>query len=295
MVTRISFGSTSDNLSGVPQAQQVQPSQGHRMGAGLALSQFPQPQDVRPAPSTRVHEGVHRITAGDDAPTTVGVARHVMTFSGTAGGSVADTLQTLNGTQTVELVPGQPATRTDVRTAMREGLIQRGAGGRWVDAAAAQAAVQDLKAVDTPEPAPQDGPDAGAFSAHDDALWAEDIAPIPQGAYDAALASMTGIASRGAGDMKRTALALAEAAGMEPELAMDYLEQGHAYYERTVARSVAPLGIGEDRLQDFYSHCQRDQGRLQDAIQKLTHGRDLSGFKAMAGVWLAKNPAPAKV
>lgn len=293
MVTKVSFGSF-DNLSGVPQAHQVQPVQGHRMGAGLMLNQFPQPQDVQPAPSTRVHQGVHRITAGDDAPTTVGVSRHVVSFSGTAGGSVADTLQNLNGTQTVELVPGQPATRTDVRTAMREGLIQRGLGGRWVDAAAAQAAVQEIKAVDAAQPVPQDGPDGAAFNAQDDALWAEDIAPIPQGAYDAALASMTGIASRGAGDMQRTARALAEAAGMEPELAMDYLEQGYAHYERTVARAMAPLGIGEDRLEQFYSFCQRDQGRLQDAIQRLTHMRDLSGFRAMASTWVAKNPAPAK-
>lgn len=294
MVTRISFGS-ADNLSGVPQSHDIQPAQGHRISNSLSLSNFPQPQDVQPAPSVRVHSGVHRYTAGDSDPTSVGVTRHVMSFSGNAGGSVADTLQMVNGQQTVELVPGNPATRTQVQTAMREGLIQRGIGGRWEDTSAQQPAVQALKALDEPPAMPQqDGPDSAMFDPQDDALWAEDIAPLPQGAYDAALASMTGIVSRGAGDMERTALALAESSGIEPELARDYLEQGYSYYEGAVSRSLAPLGIQGERLQEFYSYCQRDQGRLQDAIQKLTHMRDLSGFRLMAGTWLAKNPAPAK-
>lgn len=265
------------------------------MGAGLALSQFAQPQDVQPAQSIRVHSGVHRYTAGDADPTSVGVTRHVVSFNGTAGGSVAETLQMVNGQQTVELVPGNPATRTQVQTALREGLIQRGIGGRWEDTSAQQPAVQALKALDEPQAPPQqDGPDSAMFDPQDDALWAEDIAPLPQGAYDAALASMTGIVSRGAGDMERTALALAESSGIEPGLARDYLEQGYSYYEGAVSRSLAPLGIQGERLQAFYGYCQRDQGRLQDAIQRLTHMRDLSGFRQMAGAWLAKNPAPAK-
>ena len=55
-----------------------------------------------------------------------GPVRAVHSYSGTAGGSVAATMQNIGGQRTVELIPGNPATRTS----RRRGLIRIRAASR---------------------------------------------------------------------------------------------------------------------------------------------------------------------
>lgn len=254
------------------------------------LGQGPAPD----APSTRVHTGAISITAGDQEAQSSGpVTRHFVSFGGTAGGSVAATLQNVNGRQTVELIPGNPATRTDIRSAVRDGLVERGAGGRWEDAAGKDAAVQALQEPQqAPEEAPQVHPeDAAIFDPAVDAQWNADIAHVPQGAYDAAVASTIGLLVNG-GNLDSTARNFAEAAQMEPADAEALLDAGFSFYGNQVTAALAPLGITGDRLDAFVEGLEKNQRVYQDSVQRLVHSRDLSGFRTAAVEFLRHNPGP---
>ena len=277
MVTRVQHG-TAEHLTIAAQY------------AAGNLGQGPAPD----APSTRVHTGAISITAGDqEARSSGSVTRHSVSFGGTPGGSVAATLQNVNGRQTVELIPGNPATRTDIRAAVRDGLVQRGAGGRWEDASGKDAAVQAMQQPQqAPEEAPQIAPeDAAIFDPAVDAQWDADIASIPQGAYDSAVASTIGMLVNG-GNVDSTARNLAEAAGLEPADAEALLDAGYSFYGNQVTAALAPLGIAGDRLDQFIDGLSKRQGAYQDAVQKLVYSRDLSGFRTAAVEFLRHNPGP---
>lgn len=249
---------------------------------------------ARDAPSTRVHTGALRITAGDSEAANAGsVTRHAVSFGGSPGGSVAATLQNVNGRQSVELIPGNPATRTDIRSAVRDGLVQRGAGGRWEDTPGKDAAVQALQQPQqAPEAAPQVAPeDAAIFDPAAEAQWNADIEHIPQGAYDAAVASTIGLLVNG-GNVESTARNFAEAAQMEPAEAEAILDAGYSYYGAKVTAAMAPLGISGDRLDKFIGGLEKNPGAYQDAIQRLVYSRDLSGFRTAAVEFLRHNPSP---
>lgn len=243
-----------------------------------------------PREATRVYSGTTRFSFGDDeAQATSGVTRFAHSTAGTTGGSVAATLDRAGHRSTVELVPGVPSSRTDVAVALREGLLVRNAAGDLVDPQDAQQRADGL----VPPAQVQDQPvdrGAGVFDAGEDADWAADIEPLPQNSYDAAVASVVAVAAHGVGSLEDTAKALAANAGIDPELAGEYVQEGVAMYERAVARALAPMGLEGDRLQEAYEYMRARPGELQDAIQKLVHARDPSGFKNLAKDFRVANP-----
>ena len=51
-----------------------------------------------------------------------------------------------------------------------------------------------------------------------------------------------------------------------------------AMHERAVAGAIAPLGLEGERKAEFYEWVKEKPARLQEALQRLTHMRDPSGF-----------------
>lgn len=76
---------------------------------------------------------------------------------------------------------------------------------------------------------------------------------------------------------------LAEQAGIDPELAADYVYQGHAMFERVVAREVTKAGLDPSEKEAFYEWCRESRGKaMQHAIQQLTMARNVTPFVHLA-------------
>jgi hypothetical protein len=239
------------------------------------------------AESSRVYSGTLSYTEGGSA---AGMAEregasYNHTIDGHAGDPVMATLAYSGTAQTVELEPGNPASRTTVAAAVKMGLIRPRLGGGYEDvtnqAQAREAALAEPKEV------PVVDPGAGLFSESEDRAYAQLIDPLPQHAYDGAMAVMVGAVARGLGTQEDAAAKLSEVAGVEPGQAAEMVAAAHSHYSRVVARALAPMGLAGDSLEAAYAHMQaHEPARLQDAIQRLTHGRDVSGFQALAKGYL---------
>jgi hypothetical protein len=260
-------------------------------GGAIRVSHFTAPDVIEQGPheAGRVHAGVHRYAFSSQELESVGVTKYSHSTAGQVGGSVAATLDRTGHCATVELIPGNPASRTDVALALREGLLVRDASGNLVDAHGVQQLVEGVLPV---EEAPQQGTDPGAavFDAGDDANWGADIEPLPQHAYDSAVASVIAVTAHDVGSLEDTGKALAENAGIEPHLADEYVREGVAMYERTVARALGQMGLEGEALQRCYDYMRAKPAQLQDAIQRLVHMRDASGFVALAGDFNVQRP-----
>lgn len=247
-----------------------------------ALSNWAQPEQ------TRVLTGAIGITMGGGNAGQY-ERRHesyTHTTDGKAGDAIMSTLDYRGTTKTVELEPGNPATRTNLDTAIRMGLVRVSPWGGYEQVQAQQPGTPE--ALKEPEEAPQADPGAGLFSESEDKAYAQLIQPLPQFAYDGALASMVAAVAHRQGTEEAAAAKLAEAAGLEPAQAGELVANAHAHYTRVVARALAPLGLAGDELQTAYSYMQdKHPARLQEAIQRLTHGRDASMFKALGLSYLA--------
>lgn len=248
---------------------------------------------VQPTPGeqTRVIGGAHRITVGqENAEEHGGVSRHTVTHSGIQGGSVLATIRRDGPTQSVELIPGNPASRTDVRVALREGLLRLNDAGQLEDAAGQQDLVQQVGQ----EPQQQRRADPGAevFDAKLDQMFAAEIEPLPQPAYDTTVARMVAHIAHGTGSVQDMAKALARDAGMEPAAAEELIRNGVWVHQQAVEKALAPMGITGERLQAFYAECKARPGLLQNAIQELVHARNPAAFVKLAQELEAANPGP---
>jgi hypothetical protein len=244
---------------------------------------------TEPAPTSRVHGGVTRFDFGTAEAESTGIARYTHTTAGTPGGGVLASLDRQGRNMTVELQPGNPASRTDVATAIREGVLIRDAQGNLQEAPDAKQVIEALQPAPAEEK-PQGDPGAEVFNQEHDQIWSEAIAPLPQSAYDAAVAS--GIAATiGTGDTDQTIRALAGNAGISVEEAEEFVEAGIGMYTRAVEKALQPLGIEGDRLQDAFAYMREQApGKLAEALGKLVHARDVSGFKELAKDFAIQRP-----
>lgn len=200
-----------------------------------------------------------------------------------------------NGQLTVELEPGNPASRTHIATAARLGLVSEVAPGVWIDAgsggpwsqpAAPYAAPQGDQFA--PDPATLADPGEGGFLPGEDAAFAGLIEPLSQGSFDAALARGAAVAveSADAGALARVAVELAKAEGLEPADAEAVVAQAHAHYQRVVDRAMDAAGIPQGQLPEFYNWLRTSEpAAMRNAIDRVLHSRDLSWFKRLATEW----------
>ncbi|MCK7494270.1 MAG: hypothetical protein MZW92_26020 [Comamonadaceae bacterium] len=249
-----------------------------------------QPATPAGQPLTRVCEDTLRITSGDAEATSGGIARHTVSFAGTPGGSVVGTLQRMGPALTVELVPGDPTSRTDVRVALREGLLTRNAAGQLEDAHDQRQRVAEWsESVAQPTPHPEDS-SADIFSPQAEQRFAQEIEPLQQHAFDGAQARAMSFVAHGVGSLESMmADRLARDAGMDPAKAGETIQSGIALYQQAADRALSKVGLTGDTLQAFYADARERPGHLQDAIQKLVLQRDPSGFTRMARDWQAKS------
>ena len=258
------------------------------------LSDWTPPPPTDTGPQSRVYTGATQYCAhnGGEATEQAG-ATFQAPMSGTVGGSVADTYNRTWGAPSVELEPGNPVSRTSIEVALRMGVIQRQADGRITDVVNQAAAIKE--AISEPEEAPQVDPGADVFRRVEDEAYSRAIESVPQFAYDSTLASMVAVVALGQGTIEGTTEALAKGAGLEKAEAAVLVEAAHNHYRRVVARSMAPLGLSGDRLEQAYGYMQaKHPQQLQNAIQQLTHGRDPSGFQALAVAFKVANPGPVQ-
>lgn len=254
-----------------------------------ASAEAPAPQE-----SSRVYTGATRITSGQEGVIQSGVSSYTVGQDASKT-SVMGTLQLVNGKETVELHPGVPGSRTFIKQALADGLIQAVGNGQYVDKGQAsgtpEGASKDfLEAL--PEAAPVD-PGKGVFNAQEDEDWNAAIEPLSQHAYDATAASVTVAILSGANNLDKAAANLAEQAAISPELAKQFVAEGTAMYTRIVNKEVAKAGV--DDKEGFYEWLRQSKGRaLQSAIQSLTQGRDVSQFRTLAAEYARHNTPEAK-
>jgi hypothetical protein len=246
------------------------------------------------APSTYVHTGVVKYIHGqEEAATSTGVTQHTQNIGGTSGGSVAATLIATFGRPSVELIPGDPSSRTLVEVAIREGLIRR-VNGQLEDVnSQAQPVPAVAPSVGTPDQgtdqAPEQDPNAHVFDAQADALWQADIESVPQYAYDAAISSAIGLLiGTGRGTAEQTALDFADRAAIEPAVAAEYIDAGFTYYTAQVNKALAPMGITGGQLDQYRAFISTQPSKYQHALQQLVHLRDPSGFTDLATAFKSK-------
>lgn len=265
----------------------------------------PEPQADQSAESTdtsssRVYTGAIRHTFGSEVVSQANHTFHQTAVTGQAGGSIMDTLQRDRSGYSVETIPGVSGSRTLITAAVRDGLVRPRVGGGWEDVTSPTGEQRTLAAVEAEQQAAtaavqqEDGNKAAEaaefIDAEDEKLWAEDVAPLRQDAHDSALASAIGVVALGVGSFEDTARSLAKSQGIDPALALDYVEQGAAMHERTVARILAKEGISDARKEEAYEHFRSQPAKLQDALQKLVYSNDATAFRAMATSFKASNP-----
>ena len=237
----------------------------------------------------RIGSGVVAVNMRTGESEINGYARHNVADE-PAPTTVMSSLKRVNGQDTVELEPGNPASRTLLSTAARMGLVRDGAGFQDVSSLGKPEgqAAPDLEAIKAPLTIPQTPalPPAEHF---DEAEWKAfegDIESLPQVAYDTTVAVAT-VACLDGTSLDAAASRLARETGMEPARAAQYVEASVGMFTDTVTRAVAAEGVAPENVDAFYAWCRGQRG-LQNAISSLTASRDVKPFQSMAREWTAK-------
>lgn len=240
---------------------------------------------------TRVHTGTTRF-GGIGVAESVPFAAHQVPITGTVNGSVVATLQS-GSRASVELIPGDPTSRTLVAVAEREGLIRLNDAGRWEDIqklTSEPAVAQAPQGTDeTPDQTTDAEASMGAFCPALAADWAADIADLPQGAFDSAQSSMIGVIALGSGSLEDTALSLARnIPGMSPELAREHIDGGLYVHQQAADKAMSQI-VAPHELEAMYAAFRDDPQKLMPAIQAMTLAHDMRPLKALAIAWKASN------
>jgi hypothetical protein len=238
--------------------------------------------------ASRVSQGPIRLDMHTGQMTQHGVAKYTVGQDRDTS-SVSATLQRVNGQDTVELIPGLPASRTNIKQAIADGLIEPVGPGLWRDKGTSGASTGPAAAAAAANPAAaaagtqQADAGAGVFDPEDDAAWNADIEPLSQSGYDTALAGSTVAILSGADGLDKVAERLAESEGMSIEQAQQYTEGGYGMYEGIVAREVTKAGLDPAEKESFYAWVREHKGKaLQNALQELTMARNVKPWVHLA-------------
>lgn len=244
-------------------------------------------QQAAPYETNRVASGVTRLTmGGEGAPGELvqsGVTRH-NTYHDRNTSTVAATLQRVNGQDTVELIPGVAGSRTNVKTAINDGLIIPTGNGQYLDRGMGTNAATTTAAPEAPAEAAPVAPvdyGLGVFDPSEDEDWNAAIEPLPQHSYDSASSSITAAILSGSNNLERAAQQLAESAAISPGLAEQYVTEGYLMHEAIVTREAAAQGVADKEA--FYSWLRSNKSNaLHSAIQSLTVTRNVQPFRNLA-------------
>lgn len=241
-------------------------------------------------PRSRVYTGAIRHTAGqDDEVTGTGVARYTHSTAGTPGGGILASLSSSYGRPSVEIEPGNPASRTDVRTAERMGLIKADGKGGWEAVRGTDGSQRTLSTVEAEEQKQLQQQDTvrqqvsridteGVFLDSEDAQWRTTMEAVPEHVFGPVMASMTNAVLLG-GDFDTATRRLVQDSGMEPDQAAEVVNTAAQLQQNIVDRAMEKVGLSGEALEAFYEAARNDPRRLGNALQYLMHGRDVSHFQ----------------
>jgi hypothetical protein len=168
----------------------------------------------------------------------------------------------------VEVIPGNPASRTDVRSAIRDGLVRMNPYGQLEDVAGAPIQ-QPQPPQQQPQPLgaqPQEQPQQGFNAEHLSQLDAT-IAGLPSHAVDSAQARLVALLAHGTGSVQSIASQLAEQTpGMDPARAVQLVQQFEAVHANAVAAALEPLGVDVDKV---IAEMRQRPTQYQNALQTL--------------------------
>lgn len=264
------------NITRTESGEVIQVGSVTRVVHGQAASEVMQ----APPESARVNTGPVRWSASTGAQS-VGVARYQVGAEAPRSGSVMATLQRQNGMATVELEPGNPSSRTIISTALRDGIVRETFPGIYEDMAAPATGPQQQSEQETAEPPGE----ASLFDQREAAIWQEEIAPLSQASYDSAVAGTVAAVVTGEGDIEGVARRLAEANGMQPEQALEFVETGIEWHQRTLTNDLAKQGlVTQDNAQAFYDSLHGNP-RLTEAMQQLAFEGRSDVFQELALGW----------
>jgi hypothetical protein len=240
-----------------------------------------------PAPeSERVYTGVVRSDGSGQ------VVRDTGALSAVTGAGVMATVrncmggQRIDSTSTVE-VNGM---RTSLKVAEQLGYIRQVSPGRYEDSAdASMREQQEQQATAASEQlaAPE------LFDAQTEADWSADIEPLPQAAFDSAVAGAANAVLSEDGEGWDTVVKrLATNANIDSNLAAEYVSVGYSLYEGQVAKMAEGYGIVGDEKEAFYEYLRTSKrSELTAAVQALTVQRRLDGFRLLAQAYKTRNKA----
>ena len=251
---------SSPQLDELAQAQANSTYQAARVTGGVIKATGGQVQDA---------QSVSRYSVADEQPHN--------------SGSIVATRQTVNGFDTVELQPGNPASRTTLETAFRTGLIRELGNGIYADVAGTTPqGVPQQAPSETPQAQPEGEQAFGFLPKGDAELWNRELEPLPQQSFDNAVASVVSSIGTGRTDLSGVAAKLAADAGLELDHAQEFVDTGVEFYKRSLSQDLAKnAGIPKSSVEDFYKWAQ-GQRRLPEALSKLAHEGSTSVFREMA-------------
>jgi hypothetical protein len=248
----------------------------------ITIGATTQPSEATPsAPqeSSRVLSGPIRHSMHTGETSQAGVVKY--TEGQDSAKTVMATLKRDSRGPSVELEPGNPASRTLLSIAVKEGLVEPVGDGQYRDRPGSGEPAQEAS-PENPQPTKATEPDLGpAFDPVEANDWVEAIAPLPQHSFDAAAASVTAAVLTGADNLTSAATKLAESAGLPPQLAQSYVEEGFAMYSRLVEGDAKSMNITDTKA--YFDWMRDSKGHaLQEAMQSLVAQNDISKFRTLA-------------
>jgi len=217
---------------------------------------------------------------------------------GQAGQSVLETYADRHGSPTVEMIPGNPASRTLVDVAIREGLLRRGPGGVLEEVKGSQGTPQNLSEKQAEETerqqleqqaAEQAQAEAleGVFSEAEDAQWREAFADLPEHAVTASGSRIVNALVLGT-EVENAYKGLSQDTGLDPAKAAELVEHAFNLQAAIVDRAVAKVGVTSQLKGAFFESLRDQPGQLGNALQRLIHARDVTPFQQLGREWIAR-------
>lgn len=217
---------------------------------------------------------------------------YTVTHGGTAGGSVAQTLRRDGAAHSVELIPGDPSSRTSVLVAEQMGLL-RNDQGRWLDVAAAERQAAEQALSGEAEEAQVPAIDTQAFPPAAEAALQAAVDPLPQAVYDTSVTKLMALALDGAGSLDAIGAHIATNSGMvNHQQGSQVAQQMLGHFEQAGTRALASVGIeGRERLAEFLDWA-RSGNRMQfaSAAQQMVYFRNPGELKALGRAFADQRP-----
>lgn len=257
-------------------SQDIEEMSGGTLRASVRSSADLQETQATPNDPYKVHTGVVRDDGSGQLVQSNGqYATAPGSVLGTARSNLGPTSRIGGSDCSMELEPGNPASRAHFSVALRMGLIKETSPGHFEDTQQAPQGAQEAP-QETPGYVPELAPP------EEEAAFAEVIAPVRQDSYDTAAAMATlAVNADTMGAWEDISDRLAQSEGIDSKVADAMVEQAHDFFTAQVTRAVATVGVSDP--EPFYDWLRESKSKeLTAATQALLGQRSTSAFKELA-------------